>query len=48
MTDFAARRRIMVDTQVRPSDVTKFPIFKAMMLTRAGKVVHEAFAKEPA
>ncbi len=31
MTDFAARRRIMVDTQVRPSDVTKFPIIEAML-----------------
>lgn len=31
MTDFAARRTIMVDTQVRPSDVTKFPIIAAML-----------------
>ncbi|NOD62841.1 MULTISPECIES: protein-L-isoaspartate O-methyltransferase [unclassified Ruegeria] len=31
MTDFAARRRTMVDTQVRPSDVTKFPIIEAML-----------------
>lgn len=31
MTDFAARRRIMVDTQVRPSDVTKFPVIDAML-----------------
>ncbi|MET4100738.1 protein-L-isoaspartate(D-aspartate) O-methyltransferase [Roseovarius sp. MBR-78] len=31
MTDFAARRTIMVDTQVRPSDVTKFPIIDAML-----------------
>lgn len=31
MTDFAARRRIMVDTQVRPSDVTRFPIIEAML-----------------
>ncbi|MGL4311479.1 MAG: protein-L-isoaspartate O-methyltransferase family protein [Paracoccaceae bacterium] len=31
MTDFAARRTTMVDTQVRPSDVTKFPIIKAML-----------------
>jgi protein-L-isoaspartate(D-aspartate) O-methyltransferase len=30
MTDYAARRRVMVDTQVRPSDVTKFPIIEAM------------------
>lgn len=31
MSDFAARRTIMVDTQVRPSDVTKFPIIDAML-----------------
>ncbi len=31
MPDFAARRRIMVDTQVRPSDVTRFPIIEAML-----------------
>lgn len=31
MPDFAARREIMVDTQVRPSDVTKFPIIDAML-----------------
>ena len=31
MPDFAARRRMMVDTQVRPSDVTKFPIIEAML-----------------
>jgi protein-L-isoaspartate(D-aspartate) O-methyltransferase len=31
MTDFAQRRTTMVDTQVRPSDVTKFPIIDAML-----------------
>ncbi len=31
MNDFATRRVIMVDTQVRPSDVTKFPIIAAML-----------------
>ncbi|WP_375687259.1 protein-L-isoaspartate O-methyltransferase [Pseudooceanicola sp. LIPI14-2-Ac024] len=31
MADFAARRSTMVDTQVRPSDVTKFPIIDAML-----------------
>lgn len=31
MQDFAARRMTMVDTQVRPSDVTKFPIIDAML-----------------
>ena len=31
MTDYATRRTMMVDTQVRPSDVTKFPIISAML-----------------
>tara|TARA_R110000737_G_scaffold272074_1_gene279147 strand:+ start:217 stop:870 length:654 start_codon:yes stop_codon:yes gene_type:complete len=31
MTDYAARRTMMVDAQVRPSDVTKFPIIEAML-----------------
>ncbi len=31
MTDFARRRTLMVDTQIRPSDVTKFPIIEAML-----------------
>ncbi len=31
MTDFAARRVTMVDTQVRVADVTKFPILDAML-----------------
>ena len=31
MTDFSARRVMMVDSQVRPSDVTKFPIIEAML-----------------
>ncbi|MGF1552043.1 MAG: protein-L-isoaspartate O-methyltransferase [Paracoccaceae bacterium] len=30
MTDFAALRRAMVDTQVRPSDVTRYAIIEAM------------------
>lgn len=34
MTDFAGRRTMMVDTQVRPSDVTKFPIIDAMLSVR--------------
>ncbi|MEM9392722.1 MAG: protein-L-isoaspartate O-methyltransferase [Pseudomonadota bacterium] len=34
MTDFANRRTLMVDTQVRPSDVTKFPIIEAMLHVR--------------
>lgn len=31
MADFAQRRTTMVDTQVRPSDVTSFPIIEAML-----------------
>jgi protein-L-isoaspartate(D-aspartate) O-methyltransferase len=31
MIDFKSRRVMMVDTQVRPSDVTKFPIIDAML-----------------
>ena len=31
MADYATRRIMMVDTQVRPSDVTKFPIIDAML-----------------
>lgn len=38
MSEFARRRTIMVDTQVRPSDVTKFPIIDAML-----SVPREAF-----
>lgn len=33
MTDFSLRRTMMVDSQVRPSDVTKFPIIAAMLAT---------------
>ncbi|SFE65351.1 protein-L-isoaspartate O-methyltransferase family protein [Roseivivax sediminis] len=38
MADDAKRRRMMVDTQIRPADVTKFPIIAAML-----KVPREAF-----
>lgn len=41
MPDFAARRTQMVDTQVRPSDVTKFPIIEAML-----SVPREAFVPD--
>ncbi len=34
MTDFATLRTTMVDTQIRPSDVTKFPIIDAMLSVR--------------
>lgn len=39
MTDYAARRTTMVDTQVRPSDVTKFPIIEAMLSIRREEFV---------
>ena len=38
MGDFVQKRIAMVDTQVRPSDVTKFPIINAML-----KVAREQF-----
>lgn len=41
MSDFAALRTMMVDTQVRPSDVTKFPIIDAMLA-----VPREAFTPD--
>lgn len=31
MSDFATLREVMVDTQIRPSDVTKFPVLDAML-----------------
>lgn len=31
MTDFAQRRTMMVDTQVRPNDVTSYPVIDAML-----------------
>ncbi|WP_420586635.1 protein-L-isoaspartate O-methyltransferase family protein [Ruegeria sp.] len=42
MTDFATRRRTMVDTQVRPSDVTKFPIIDAMLTVKRENFVPNA------
>lgn len=33
MADFAQRRRTMVDTQIRPSDVTSFTVIDAMLAT---------------
>ncbi|KPQ17788.1 MAG: protein-L-isoaspartate(D-aspartate) O-methyltransferase [Rhodobacteraceae bacterium HLUCCO18] len=41
MVDYAKQRVTMVDTQVRPSDVTKFPIIDAML-----EVPREAFLPE--
>lgn len=42
MTDYTARRTIMVDTQVRPSDVTKFPIIDAMLSVPREEFVPDA------
>ncbi len=41
MPDFATRRTMMVDTQVRPAEVTKFPILEALL-----HVPREAFVPE--
>ena len=41
MSDFSQRRTMMVDTQVRPSDVTKYPIIDAMLT-----VPREAFVPD--
>lgn len=42
MTDFELSRTMMVDTQVRPSDVTKFPIIDAMLSVRRESFVPDA------
>lgn len=42
MSEFASRRMMMVDTQVRPSDVTKFPIIEAML-----RIPREAYVPDP-
>ena len=42
MTDFSARRTMMVDTQIRPSDVTKFPIIEAMLSVKREDFVPSA------
>ena len=39
MTDYKMRRKIMVDTQIRPSDVTKFPIIDAFLFVPREKFV---------
>jgi len=42
MADFTARRITMVDTQVRPHDVTKFPVLDAMLSTPREAYVPDA------
>lgn len=39
MADYKTRRKIMVDTQIRPSDVTKFPIIDAFLFVPREKFV---------
>ncbi|MFV0410494.1 MAG: protein-L-isoaspartate O-methyltransferase family protein [Paracoccus sp. (in: a-proteobacteria)] len=41
MVDFSQARTMMVDTQVRPNDVTKYPVIEAML-----SVPREAFVPE--
>lgn len=45
MTDFSARRTIMVDTQVRPSDVTKYAIIDAMLSVPRERYVPASLAE---
>lgn len=42
MIDFAAAREVMVDSQVRPSDVTRYPIIDALL-----RIPREDFVPEP-
>lgn len=42
MSDYSTRRVMMVDTQVRPSDVTKFPIIAAMLAVPRESFVPDA------
>ena len=45
MPDFVARRTAMVDTQVRPSDVTRFPIIDAFLRTPRERYLPDALAE---
>lgn len=42
MTDFAQRRTMMVDTQVRPNDVTSYPVIDAMLAVPREQFVPES------
>jgi len=42
MISFEERRRVMVDTQVRPSDVTRFPVIEAMLTVPRERFVPES------
>lgn len=43
MTDFVASRTMMVDTQIRPSDVTKYPVIEAMLTVPREDFVPDAW-----
>ena len=43
MTDFATRRAIMVDSQIRPNDITKFPVIEALLHVPREEFVPEAW-----
>jgi protein-L-isoaspartate(D-aspartate) O-methyltransferase len=45
MPDFATRRTMMVDNQVRPSDVTKLPIIEAMLTVPRERFVPGSMAE---
>lgn len=52
MPEYTELRRMMVDTQIRPSDVTKFPIIDAMLSVPREHFVpqnmrHVAYAEDP-
>ncbi|MEM0935903.1 MAG: protein-L-isoaspartate O-methyltransferase [Pseudomonadota bacterium] len=42
MPSYEERRRVMVDTQVRPSDVTRFPVIEGMLSIPRERYVPEA------
>ena len=41
MSDNVVRRRMMVDNQIRPSDVTKFPIIEAFLSIKREALFHQ-------
>ena len=45
MPDFTLRRTMMVDTQIRPSDVTKFPIIAALLEVPRERFVPDALVE---
>lgn len=42
MTDFSQRRTVMVDTQVRPNEVTSYPVIEAMLNVPREEFIPEA------